>query len=491
MTSFARAASALSAIVIGLVLFLPAGASGEDRITTLWPLFDDRRSDAVDYRCIHILGPLIKYERKGPETEFSIRPFYFGARDHEDEVSLSEYLFPLARRQKDPGKNRFHFFHLLELDFGEREQGSNDEFMLFPFLFYGELPDDDSYFAFFPFGGRIVGRFWRDEIRFALFPLYGQTIKDDTQITNILWPIYARIEGENERGFKLWPFYGQSEKEGHYRKRFAIWPIYFNEHLRQDSDNPLHRKAYFPFYIREDSPLLTRRTWLWPFFSHVVDRDKGFEEWNMPWPLIRVANGPYKESRKFLPFYSYERTGAMERTWHLWPFFLETRLTTDDLVVEKNRILFFLYAHDEERLIAEETEYTRKERVALWPLFTFENRNGVRSFSTLSLLRPFFPRSEAIERNWTPLWTLYAAKWDSQGNSASTLLWNLFWREQRGDDVAMEVFPLFRYERQDGEIRDFRLLKGLIRYTRDAGEKKLSFLYTPWGWSWEGATEEP
>jgi hypothetical protein len=180
----------------------------------------------------------------------------------------------------------------------------------------------------------------------------------------------------------------------------------------------------------------------------------------------------------------------MERTWRLWPFFLTTRLTTDDLIVEKDRVLFFLYANNEERVIAEDTEYARRKRVALWPLFTFEQRNGVRSFSTLSLLRPFFPHSEGIKRNWTPLWTLYASKWDSQGNAVSTLLWNLFWREKRGDDVAMEVFPLVRYERQEGEIVDFRILKGLIRYTRDAGEKKLSFLYTPWGWSWGEAAEE-
>ena len=54
----------------------------------------------------------------------------------------------------------------------------------------------------------VITRFGRDEIRFALFPLYGRTRKGGTQITNVLWPIFARIRGEHESGLKLWPLYG-------------------------------------------------------------------------------------------------------------------------------------------------------------------------------------------------------------------------------------------------------------------------------------------
>ncbi len=472
------------ALLFGGGAFSAAAGADEDSLLTWWPLVDYRHSPAADYSSLHLLGPLFKYERKGAEVEYGVRPLFFHARDRDSQRHFSEYLYPLSSRQGEEGKKRYHVLHLLEYDFGQRAEGSDNEFMLFPFLFYGETEDRGDYFAFFPFGGKIYRRFWRDEIRFVLFPGYSRTLKKGTRTTNILWPIYARIEGENEHGTKLWPLYGYAEKTGVYRKRFVLWPFYFNEHLRLDGDNPEHREVYFPFYIKHDSPARTRRTWLWPFFSHVVDREKDYEEWNTPWPLIRRASGSYKESRKYLPLYSYERTGSLERTWYLWPIYLRSRLTTEELIQERHRILYFLFANQEERLRLEGEEYVKKKWIALWPLFAYERRTGVSTFSALALIEPFFPENEGFRRNWSPLWTLYKTRWDNEGNEISTFLWNLYWKERRGEDLAFEVFPLVRYRRVQGEVREFKLLKGLIRFSARAEEKKLSLFYLPWGISW-------
>lgn len=471
-------------ILLGLLLLAsPVVAKGEEgEIFTLWPLVDYRRSAAADYTSVNLLGPLLNYERKGTEREYSLRPVYFHAGDAAEGIGYSEYLYPLASRESAPDRTFFQGLHLLDYDFGSREKGSDNEFTLFPFLFYGSTEDQGSYFALFPVGGRLLGRFGRDEIRFALFPLYGQTRKKGTTVTNLLWPVLSRIEGEKESGLKVWPLFGYSEKEGVYRKRFYLWPVFFNYHLRLDSDNPLHRRAVFPLYVGDDSPQYTSRTYLWPFFSHREDRRRDYEEWNFPWPLLRVAHGSFRESHRFLPFYADERTGATRKRWYLWPVYRVEDIRTEDLERRRHRVLYFLYSDLEETVLEEGSP--RLRRVALWPLFTYEQRRGVAHFYTLSLLEPFFPEKEGIERNWAPLWRLYQSKWDRHGNEASTLLWNLYWKERQGDDLAMEVFPLFFYRRADGGETDFKLLKGLLRYRSGPAGTKLHFLFLPWGLDW-------
>ncbi|SDM66907.1 hypothetical protein SAMN05660860_02972 [Geoalkalibacter ferrihydriticus] len=475
---------ALGLLVGGAGVALSA-VEEDDRIFTLWPLLDYRSSPQVDYASLRVLGPLFKYERKGPEVEYGLRPLFFRAQDRDSGLRISEYLYPVASSRHEDEQSYFQFLRLYETDLDRREQGRGDQFTLFPFLFYGEDEERGKYFAFFPIGGKIYNRFWRDEIRFTLFPLYGYTQKDGTEITNILWPIYARIEGKNETGVKFWPLYGRSEKEGVYRKRFAIWPFYFNEHLGLDGENPRHRRGVFPFYLAQDSPVRSQKTWLWPFFSHIVDQERDYEEWNLPWPLVRHAQGSYKESRKFLPFYSYERTGVLERRWVVWPIYLHSRLTTEDLVRERGRVLFFLFSNLEERLILEdEQDYTRLKRVALWPLFNYERRMGVSHFSTLALLEPFFPDHDSIRRNWSPLWSVYQSKWDTHGNQISSLLWNLYWKERRGEDLAYELFPLVSYQGAGGAMKEFKLLKGLVHVIREEDGGRFSLFYLPWGFSW-------
>ncbi len=481
--SFFRAGLILLAC---LFFATPASATEEATIFTLWPLIDYRHAPGIDYKSVHLLGPLIKYERKAQEREFALRPFFYQARDEEEGVRLSEYLYPVASSRREKNQSFFQTLHLLEYDVGSRQEGSDNEFMLFPFLFYGDTEEKGEYFAFFPFGGKIYNRLWRDEIRFVLFPVYGQTRKGGTEITNVLWPFFARIRGENEAGAKFWPLYGRAEKEGVYRKQFILWPFYFNYNLRLNTDNPVARKGIFPFYIEEESPLLSSRFYLWPFFSHIEDRQKGYEEWNFPWPLVRHARGEYKESQRFLPFYSNERTGAMHRRWILWPLYLKTELDAGDLVRRRDRVLFFLFSHTEETAVYDGQAYERQKRVALWPLFFFERGNGVSHLRIFSLLAPILPENEAIRRNWSPLWSIYQRKWDRQGSEASSLLWNLYWKERRGDDLAFEVFPLVRYRREKKEIKDLSVLKGLIRYSEEDGRKRLSLLFTPWGFSWGG-----
>ncbi|WP_432822222.1 hypothetical protein [Trichloromonas sp.] len=471
-----------------LILFfclLPAsGAVASDEqggLLTFWPLVDYRTSPEVDYRSLHILGPIVKHENKGTETEFALRPLYYRAADRQG-VSLSELLYPVASLKRSPEHVSFQLLQLVNYDFAATEQGGSDEFMVFPLVFYGETEGRGDYFAVFPFGGKILGRFWRDEIRFTLFPLYSQTRKGTTTTTNLLWPFLSRIQGEEEEGLAFWPFWGHSRKVGVYRKQFCLWPIFFSHDLKLDSETPTRLRAVFPFYVSEESPDLSSRTVLWPFFSHHNHHARGYDEWNFPMPLMRVTRGDYRHGNRFLPFYADEYVGSNRKRWFLWPIYKIEETDTEIFDRRRDRVLLFLYSDLEEKLKDESNPY--KRRVALWPFFSYQKVKDVSHVHFLALLEPFFPESRALERNWSPLWRLYQHKWDDHGNSVSTLLWNLYWKEVRGDDLAMEVFPLFAYSNEASKGSDLSLLKGLFRYRRDGSGARINLLYLPWGISW-------
>jgi hypothetical protein len=233
----------------------------------------------------------------------------------------------------------------------------------------------------------------------------------------------------------------------------------------------------------EESRDISSRTLLWPFFSHYVNHAKGEEEWNFPMPFVRVTWGEYRHGNRFLPFYADESVGSNRKRWFLWPIFKIEETHTEIFDRRRERILFFLYSDLSEKLKEDVEPY--KRRVALWPLFSYQKIKHVSHFHLLALMEPFFPENNAMERNWSPLWRLYQRKWDDNGNSVSTLLWNLYWKEVRGDDLAMEIFPLFAYVNEAGKGSDLSLLKGLFRYRRDGCKTRINLLYLPWSISWE------
>ena len=481
-------------LLLILVCSVPAALAADDTVSTFWPFFDYRASESADYSSLHMFGPFFKYETKGTETEYALRPLFYRAVDDEG-VSSTDVLYPVLRyKNQGNGTSSVRVLGLLSYDFGESEDdrpgdgavNSEDEafsskrYYLFPFLFYGE-EEQGRYFAFFPFFGTLYNWFKRDRISFTLFPIYSQTERKGTQVDNVLWPFFAKISGENESGYKFWPIYGASQKEGVYRKRFFLWPIFFSESLKLDSDNPKEVRAAWPFYITKESPEKSSTTVLWPFFSKVVDRVRDFEVWNAPWPLVRVTKGEKYHGLKILPFFSDETVDVKRERWYVWPVYKIEEMNTELIERRRDRILFFLYSDTKERkfLTGDSTRL-----VNLWPLYGYRETNGVSHFYVFSLIEPFFPRNESIERLWAPLWRIYQQKWDQQGNHVVSLLWNLYWHERQGDRVAWELFPLFQYRRESPAKTDFKFLKGLFHYRASDQGKQLNFFYLPWGVRW-------
>lgn len=480
-------------LLLGLGLFFAGGtvAAAETAATkgttlTLWPLVDWRSSPATDYRALHLFGPLFKWQVNGEEREVALRPlfFYKGA----DQTGGTDVLFPLIHNNSAADYNSFDILSLLADQKDTAHGGSGHRFTLFPIVFYDRSPQLGTNFALFPLGGRIRGRFNRDEIDFALFPLYGRTRKGETTVTNLLWPFFAIIHGPSESGFKAWPLFGFSSREGHYRKRFFLWPLIFDYDLALDTDHPRHIRSFWPFYTSILSPQRTTRVVLWPFFSFRDDREKGYKKWDFPWPLLGVTRGRDHYGNRFFPFFAYDSSGEKEKLWLVWPLYRYESLDSPVLQRRRDSVLFFLFRNLHESVPGETGE--RLHRVTFWPLFRYQRLRGVSDFSLLALVEPFFPNSDGVENNWAPLWRIYRGKWDGHGNRVDSVLWNLFWMERRPDSLALELFPLIELHESGGEQTDFSLFKGFFRYQRCGDRHTVKVLYLPWGVSWGAASNQ-
>ncbi len=462
---------------------LPAGLSaysGDTTQYTLGPIGEYRSSGSVDYTSLHLLGPIVKYESKADEYDVALRPLFYHSAATDREACLTDVLFPVFQYKRDENTRSFNIFRLINFETERGSDNNGSSFSIFPLVLYRKAESRPTSLSIFPFGGKLYDRFGRDEISYALWPLYITTLKRQTRVKNYLWPFFATISGDrpDEKGYKVWPLYGHAEKPGVYRKTFLLWPFWFNYDERMNTADPVSKRYFFPFYLYRESPNLSRRTVLWPFFSYLDDRVKGYTEWNYPWPFWQKAEGDFKHGWKFLPFASDMTRNDNRTRWFLWPLVKYENQRYDEMTRRKLKIFFFLYRDLKETYIEPERE--RYRRTLLWPLFGYQKKKGVSHFYTLALIEPLAPDSEGVERNWSPLWRIYQKKWDDNGNSVTSLLWNLYWSEFRNDAAAWELFPLFSW-RQEEDQKKWSFLKGLIGYESDAGGRRLKLFYIPWG----------
>ncbi len=452
----------------------------EGTIFTLWPLVDYRESPNEGYSNLAVLGPIFKLQYRGKERDLAVRPLFYDSSNQSEGISNTDYLYPIASSEISPEAETTQVLKLYQKNvFRKGEESEQKDNMLFPFYIRGTSEKYGPYLSIFPFYGDLYERFWKDEYHYVMFPLYSRTVKKGTTTRNYLYPLVSTIEGEKESGFQVWPIYGQSSKEGVYRKRFAIWPLFFDENTDLNTDNPTKKLFILPFYASTESPHLTSHHYLWPFFGHSVDTTKKREEWDYFWPFFVSAEGETRTLNRYIPFYSEDKRKESVKYWYMWPLYSHEKMVTESFSQERNRILYFLYSDNRETW---SVDGKGNHKVAFWPLFLYKkDYNGIKSFSFPAPLEPIIDR-EGVDKCWAPLWRVYVQRWNDN-ESAASFLWNLYWHEYRGGDLAFEFFPLLSYRSQK-QVTDFRVLKGLVRYQRHDAAKRLSFLWLPFGINW-------
>lgn len=398
-------------------------------LTRLWavpPLVAYLRNDDVDYEQLDILWKLLTYNRYGVEYRFQLLQWFnFAGGGTQSETNVSRFtLFPIYFQQRS-------------------------------------IIPEKNYTALFPIYGDIQGRFFRDEIHFALFPLYGRTRKRDVITDNYVFPIFHLRHGNGLSGWQFWPLFGSEHKDityftnqwnepvtvpGH-DKFFVLWPLYWNHETGIGTTNPATEQALLPLYSLYRSPRRQSTSFPWPLgYTHTVDLDRKYEEWGAPWPLVVFARGDGKRTDRVFPFYSRATNATQTSAWVLWPVWKYNRLNAPPLDRERTRILLFLYS-DTSAKNADTGQ--RQRQFDLWPLFTSRTEfDGRHRLQVLSLVEPFLPNNPGVQRNLSPVWSLWRAEHNpTTGASSQSLLWNLYRRDATAESKKCSLlFGLFRYQ---------------------------------------------
>jgi hypothetical protein len=442
------------------------------------PLFQEFELTLAPGRRFEAAGPFFYREQRGTQQTWAVPPFLSHAWDPETESEEFDFLYPLLTYDRYGSQYRWQFFQLLSCSGGpSQEESFRDRFTLFPLYFQQRSADPkENYTALIPFYGHLKKRLFRDEVFFVMFPFYSQTLKGDVVTDNYLVPFFHLRHGPGLRGWQFWPLIGHEHKAvttrtnrfeeletipGH-EEFFALWPLYFNQHIGVGSDNPVWQQGILPLYALERSPKRDSTTVIWPFFSRVDDREKKYREWDAPWPLIVFAQGEGKTTRRVWPLFSHAHDAALESDFFLWPVYKHGRTHSAPLESQRTRIFFYLYSD----LLEQNTETGKSmHRVDFWPLFTRRrNFDGSSRLQVLSLLEPFLPGSHKVERDYSPVWALWRAEDNpATGRSSQSLLWNLYRRE---------VTPT---QKKDS------LFFGLFQYQSDSAGNRLRLFYLPVG----------
>lgn len=415
------------------------------------------------------------------------------------EADSEEYdvLYPLLTYNRAGAEYRWQLFQLVSFSGGQSQaEIPRDRFTIFPFYFQQRSPDSNqNYTALFPIYGHLKNRIFRSEIDFALWPLYVKTIKrpsasplpDDPFLSlghsffsarradvttfNYFYPFFHLRYGEGLFGWQLWPLLGREHKEvttktnnwgdletryGH-DKSFYLWPVYSQMERGIGSTNEESDLLVFPLYRRFRSPARDSTSYLPPLGpTFTEDRARKYHEVGFPWPIIVFTRGEGKTVNRVWPLFGQAKNISLESDFYLWPLYKFNAIRSGPLNRERTRILLFLYSHTEET--NKETKET-KTRTDLWPLFTHHSDyNGNSRLQILAPLEPFVPASKSIERNWSPLWSIWRSENNPRtGESSQSLLWNLYRRETSpSTKKGSLMFGLIQYE-SSAEKQSWRL----------------------------------
>lgn len=464
-----------SALMLGLATAAPSGANIPDE--NVWPFFQSRTSPIDAAKEWETGGPLIYSRELEPRQEWGFRPLFSVQSDKEKDETGVDVLYPIFTFRRRGEDKRYQFFELFSVRGETSSEGvRREDLTLFPFIFHKRSTEtEEGYFGVVPFYGNLKNRFGRDEINFRALPAYLRTRKGEVETRSYMWPFISITSGGGVSGFNIWPFYGKTAKPGSYSKRFIMWPFFMEQETDLDKEVPKRFVALLPFYASLHSEKREFVSYLWPFFSRVVERDHGYVEWNLPFPFIMTASGEGRRAFRVWPLYGQDERKGSHSFFVLWPLYRFQEREAKGVAVTRRQVLLILYT---DFLEERREEAASRGRRSLWPIFTYRwDDEGNASFQILSILEPLMPENRAIERNYSPLWGLYRYARNARGDSLHSLLWNLFRREAGEGHRRLELLgPLILAER-NAERGRFSILRGLIGFGRDGEERYFKLLY--------------
>ena len=424
------------------------------------------------------LGPLFSYRKDDAEKDVAFRPF-FHSQTQPDRYRL-DYLYPLGGHEKTETRYHSYFFLVYSTSRDLTEEPTQKKERNFLLAFWGKTNEGESYGGLFPIYGNLKKRFGRDELDFALWPLYTHSREGEAHAYTLLWPFFSLYTGKRE-GFKVWPLAGYDHKENDYRKFFFLWPFFDFEKRNLYTDDPTNVEMVFPLYVNMSSQKQVYRSVLFPFFSYTYDEFYNYKEWDVPWPFIMWGKGDGRYMFRIFPFYNRYQFNEFYSGYILFPAYWYTGDEDENSRHRLNRYL--LFSKDETRFWKKDLQEERRLRV--WPFFYYRQEKEGGVFLYWPCIIPF--DLEGIERNWSPLLTLYEYRSTPEGDRESKLLWGFYVHRKNPTRSLFELSFLFSYYSAP-EVKYFSFVKGLLEYLSDGPKRAMRILYSPWPVRWESDT---
>jgi hypothetical protein len=442
-------------------------------------------------------GPLFYQQEREDDHTIAVPPLFSHTTSTATDSEEFDFIYPLLTLDRYGREYRWQLFQLLSYSGGQNQaEVTKRTFTLFPFYFQQRSADpEQNYTAVFPIYGQLKNRLFRSEMEWVMWPLYIKTKRrpsastnpDDPYLAlpnrylsarrgdittyNFLFPFFHLRYGEGLEGWQFLPLLGHEHKAvtthtniwgdiqtiPGYDYKFLLWPIYFNEHRYTGSDNPEHQVAVLPFYSRLRSPQRDSTSYLSPLGLTITDdRVRKYHEVDAPWPFIVFARGEGKTTSRVWPLFSQSHNATTESDFYLWPLVKYNRIHSDPLDRSRTRILFFLFSHINQKS-TETGKYST--RTDLWPLFYHRREmDGSTRLQLLAGIESFLPTSKSVERDLSPVWSLWRSENNvTTGAASQSLLWNLYRHETTPTTKKSSLlFGLFQYS-SVAETRRWRL----------------------------------
>lgn len=422
------------------------------------------------------MGPFYYRETGEDYLEWAIPPLIARRYDATNDKLSVDFLWKVASYDRMGPESKFNLLQFLNIG-GARslnEEGDR-RFTLFPFYFQNRSDNPErDYTGVMPFYGDVRNRLFRDQISWVMFPLYVQSRKRDIVTDNYVFPLFHRRRGDNLSGWQLWPVMGREHKGltlrtnladevvpiGPHEKSFYLWPLVMAAHTGIGQPDERRHRTFLPFYAEERSAARDATTYLWPFFSHVDDRARGYREWGLPYPFIVVSRGPGKTGGRFWPFYGQASNDTLRTRFVLGPLYRSKELNSENLHRLRWNSFYFLYDSVDEDNTETGKGYRRR---GFTPFYHYvKDWNGRESLQVLAPLETILPHSDTLRRSFSPLWSVWRSEnHPAAGKSSQSLLWNLYRRD---------TTP---------EVRKGSMLFGLFRWEKRATGRSLQFFYLP------------
>lgn len=448
-------------------MLLPLGGwAGPTALDSAGPLFSAFDLTLEAGERTEALGPFFYSQAVDSHSGWGVPPLFSTFGDSELDSREYDILYPVLTYDRFGTEHRWQFLQWLSFAGSNTQPGAEQRrFTLFPIYWQQRSTDPaENYTAVWPFHGHLKRRLLRDEITFTLWPLYVRTLRTRGNIDtrNYIVPIFHNRTGDGLTGWQAWPLIGSESKvvttntnmwgdvesiPGHERQ-FLFWPFCLSETRGIGSTNQAEFRAMLPFFTSLRSPARDSTTYLWPFgLTRTEDRARRYSETQFLWPVFARARGEGKTVNRVWPLFGRTRTPQQERNFLLWPLYIHRTSQTEFLERERSRVLFFLYSDFREHRLP--TDQSRR-RVDVWPLFTHSrDLNGHTRLQVFAPLEPLIPDNKGVQRNWSPLWSVWRAEHNATNNAASqSLLWNLYRRDRNEAGTRTScLFGLFQHHR--------------------------------------------